>query len=55
MKITKKTAIRISGMKRMTIDLDAALYKRLRVACVENEITVADSVRRMIGEFLKAK
>ena len=40
--------------KRLTIDLDPELHRRLKVDCVQKDIQIADRIRGLIQKDLKA-
>ncbi len=44
-----------SAMKRLTIDIDAALHRRLKVGCASRGAKIADVVRDLIAREFPAK
>ena len=38
---------------RMSIDLEDGLYKRLKVHCAMEKLTLADVVRKLVEEYLE--
>jgi plasmid stability protein len=39
-------------MKRITVDLDDDLYKRVKIRCAEEGLKMTDLVRRLLTESL---
>ena len=37
-------------MKRLTFDIAADLHKRIRLACVQNDVDMATAIRRLLAE-----
>ena len=37
-------------MRRITVDLDEDLYRRLKIYCAENDIDIAALVRELLAE-----
>jgi hypothetical protein len=44
-----------SGYTRLTVDLPRETHRALRRYAFENEISAADVIRALLGEFLQAK
>ncbi|MEO9593501.1 hypothetical protein [Rhodopirellula bahusiensis] len=39
--------------KRLTVDIDADLHRRLRLHSVQNDVPIANLVRQLIGQHLE--
>ncbi len=39
-------------MKRITVDLEEALYRRLKIQCVLEDTHITDIVRKLLVEYL---
>jgi hypothetical protein len=40
-------------MKRITVDLEDELYKRVKIRCAEDGLKITDLVRRLLVESLE--
>ena len=40
-------------MKRITIDLDDELYRKVKIRCAEDGVTLADVIRKLLADSLE--
>lgn len=48
-------AVRTPKPKRLTIDIDPDLHKRLKLHCFQQDIPIAELLREMIEQSLRAR
>jgi len=40
-------------MKRITIDLEDELYRKVKIRCAEDGVTLADVIRKLLADSLE--